>query len=89
MPTDFGRRRILDGKYHPVEVYYRDYRPVSGLQIPFVLETRVLPVANPEKGPRNAFLQAEKITIDKVEVNPKFNVSLFSKPAIETASNCP
>src|SRR5256885_11503101 len=28
-----GRPRRLDGVYHPVEVYYRDYRPVSGLQI--------------------------------------------------------
>jgi len=37
-----GQPRRLDGIYHPVEVYYRDYRPVSGLQVPYVLETKVL-----------------------------------------------
>ncbi len=25
-----GTPRRLDGKYHPVEIYYRDYRTVSG-----------------------------------------------------------
>src|SRR5215469_15414245 len=39
-----GQPRRLDGIYHPVEVYYRDYRSVNGLEIPFVLETRVLTV---------------------------------------------
>ena len=39
-----GQPRRLDGTDHPVEVYYRDYRAVDGLRIPFVLETRVLPV---------------------------------------------
>jgi len=38
-----GQPRRLDGTEHPVEVYYRDYRTVDGLQIPFVLKTRVLP----------------------------------------------
>ena len=37
--------RRMDGTDHPTEEYFRDYRPVEGLQIPFVLETRVLPVA--------------------------------------------
>jgi hypothetical protein len=37
-----GQPRHLDGTDHPVEVYYRDYRSVDGLQIPFLLETRVL-----------------------------------------------
>jgi hypothetical protein len=35
-----GNPRRLDGKLHPVEVYYRDYRTVSEIQIPFVIETR-------------------------------------------------
>src|SRR6266550_1118993 len=47
-----GQPRRLDGIYHPVEVYYRDYRPVSGLQIPYVLETKVLPVAQTKPGLR-------------------------------------
>src|SRR5436309_1784048 len=29
-----GQPRRLDGTYHPVEIYYRDYRPVNGIQIP-------------------------------------------------------
>jgi hypothetical protein len=75
-----GQPRILDGRYHPVEVYYRDYRPVSGLQIPYVLETRVLPVAQTKMGLKDPAVPPEKITIDKVVVNPKFDESLFSKP---------
>jgi outer membrane lipoprotein-sorting protein len=77
-----GQPRRLDGTYHPVEVYYRDYRAVNGLQIPFVLETRVLPVAKTALGFRDTPVPPEKITIDKVEVNPKLNDSLFSKPQV-------
>lgn len=76
-----GHPRRLDGTYHPVEVYYRDYHAVSGLQIPFVLETRVLPVARTALG-RDTPVPPEKITIDKVEVNQKLDDSLFSKPQV-------
>jgi outer membrane lipoprotein-sorting protein len=82
-----GQPRRLDGIEHSVEVYYRDYRQVSGLQVPFVLETRVLPVAKTASGIKEAPVQAEKIIIDNVAVNPKLDASLFTKPAIETASN--
>jgi hypothetical protein len=75
-----GQPRRLDGIYHPVEVYYRNYRPVSGLQIPYVLETRVLPVAQTKLGVRSPAVPPEKIMIDKVVVNPPFDESLFSKP---------
>ena len=82
-----GASRRLDGVEHPVEVYYRDYRAVDGLQIPFLLETRVLPVATPSKGARPAAnFPPEKIVIEKVEVNPKLDAALFSKPVIETAT---
>ena len=78
-----GQPRRFDGIYHPVEVYYRDYRPENGLQIPHVLETRVLPVAQPKAGAKQGSpVQAEKIMIDKVVVNPKLEESLFSKPDI-------
>jgi hypothetical protein len=40
----------LEGTYHPVEVDFRDYRAVNGLQIPFVLKTKVLPVAKTALG---------------------------------------
>jgi hypothetical protein len=82
-----GAPRRLDGVEHPVEIYYSDYRPVSGLQVPFVLETRVLPLPNGAKGVRQVTVPAEKIVIEKVTVNPKFDASLFSKPQTETAAN--
>jgi hypothetical protein len=64
-----GPPRRLDGKYHAVETYYRDYRPVDGLMIPYLLETSVEGV----KG-------SEKITIERVALNPKLEDSRFAKP---------
>jgi hypothetical protein len=88
-----GVPRRLDGQDHPVEIYYRDYRAVSGLQIPFVLETRVLPVAKQAKGFPGAVnagqIPVEKIVIEKVEVNPKLDASVFSKPSIGGAASSP
>jgi hypothetical protein len=75
-----GQPRRLDGEYRPVEVYYRDYRPVNGLQIPYVLETRVLPLTQKSLRLRNTSVPPEKIVIEKVAVNPKLDESLFSKP---------
>ena len=81
-----GQPRRLDGTDHPVEVYYRDYRTVDGLQIPFVLETRVLPVAKNALGVRDTPVPPEKIIIEKVAVNPKLDESLFSKLELPTAA---
>jgi outer membrane lipoprotein-sorting protein len=84
-----GAPRRLDGLEHPVEIYFSDYRTVEGLQIPFLLETKVLPLAAQVKtgrpAPAAASYPVEKIAIEKVQVNPKLDASLFSKPAIETA----
>ena len=82
-----GQPRRLDGTDHPVEVYFRDYRPVDGLQIPYVLETRVLPVAHTALGFRDTPVPPEKTFIEKVMVNPKLDESLFAKPEIGVASN--
>lgn len=76
-----GTPRRLDGTNHTVEVYYRDYRNVNGLQIPFVLETRVLPVAKNALGMRDTPVPPEKALIEKVVINPKFDAGRFSKPA--------
>jgi hypothetical protein len=73
-----GQPRTLDGTEHRVEVYYRDYRTVDGLRIPFVLETRVLPVGRNALGLRDTPVPPEKIIIDKVVVNPKLDEKLFS-----------
>jgi hypothetical protein len=78
-----GQPRRLDGTYHPVEVYYRDYRSVSGLRIPFVLETKVLPVAKTATGFKDPPVPVEKLIIEKVTVNPKLDDSQFSKPKID------
>ena len=81
-----GQPRRLDGIYHPVEVYYRDYRNVNGLEIPFVLETRVVPVTKTAVGLRDTPVPPERTLIEKVVINPKFDAGLFSKPAIPTKS---
>ena len=84
-----GQPRTLDGAEHRVEVYYRDYRTVDGLRIPFVLETRVLPVGKNALGLRDTPVPPEKIIIDKVVVNPKFDEKLFSNvddPTLRKAS---
>jgi hypothetical protein len=81
-----GVPRRLDGVEHRVEVYYRDYQQVNGLQIPFVLETHVLGTNSSGAASKTNPVQVEKIVIEKVQVNPKLDASLFSKPVIETAS---
>ena len=70
-----------------MEIYFRDYRDVNGLQVPFILETKVLPVAKTALGMKDPPVPAEKIMIEKVEVNPKLEETLFAKPTIEVASN--
>jgi hypothetical protein len=81
-----GQPRRLDGTEHPVEVYYRDYRTVDGLQIPFVLETRVLPVGKNSLGIRDTPVPPERIVIEKVVVNPKVEEKLFSKMEVPAVS---
>ena len=63
-----GTPRRLDGKYHPVEVYYRDYRAVGGLTMPYLMETKVQGVK-----------QTEKIQVEKLSVNPPLEDSRFAK----------
>jgi outer membrane lipoprotein-sorting protein len=64
-----GVPRRMDGKIRPVEIYYRDYKAVNGLMVPYVLETKV-------QGAR----QSHKMTIESVVVNPKLDDALFTKP---------
>lgn len=67
----------LDGRPRPVEIYFRDFRAVSGLEIPFVVETKVL---NPTvQGRGGAPVASEQMTLEKVEVNPALNDALFTK----------
>jgi hypothetical protein len=75
-----GQPRRLDGTMHPVETYFRDFRLVDGVQIPYVLETKVLPVTKNALGLRDVPVPPEKIVVEKVVVNPKFDEALFSRP---------
>lgn len=64
-----GVPRRMDGKMHGVFVYQRDFRPVQGLKIPFVLETVV-----------EGYPQSHKIVVEKVAVNPALPAATFAKP---------
>ena len=63
-----GSPRRLDGKMHTVEVYYRDFKPVNGLMMPYLMETVTQGVK-----------QTEKIEMEKIAVNPKLDDSRFAK----------
>jgi outer membrane lipoprotein-sorting protein len=83
-----GTPRRLDGKYHPVEIYYKDFRAVNGLTFPHILETKVLPIAGPTRGPVSATPSSvEKIMIENVSVNPKLEDALFTKPQAQGGVN--
>src|SRR5437763_9060873 len=64
-----GTPRRLDGKYHPVATYLRDYRSVNGLMMPYLEET----VAEGVK-------DREKIVIEEIVSNPKLDESRFAMP---------
>lgn len=66
-----GDPRRLDGRLHRVEVFYRDFRPVKGLQLPHTMETVVENVAG-----------SRQMTIRTVAVNPPLGDDLFAKPAL-------
>jgi len=64
-----GTPRRMDGRMRPVEIYYRDYRTVNGLTIPYVLETTVQGVK-----------KSHKMAIESVVVNPRLDDALFMPP---------
>jgi len=53
-------------------LYCRDYKPVNGLLVPYVLETKVQGVK-----------QSHKMTIESLVMNPKLDDSLFAVPKIQ------
>jgi len=64
-----GAPRRMDGRPRPVHIYLRDYRTVSGLMVPYTIETEV-----------QGFKPSHKMVIESVKVNPKLEDSLFAKP---------
>jgi outer membrane lipoprotein-sorting protein len=69
-----GEPRKLDGRPHDVAIYYRDFRTVNGLKVPYGLETVVAGVS-----------QRHKMAIRTVTVNPPLNDALFAKPSVAVA----
>lgn len=66
-----GAPRRMDGRMRTVSVYQRDFRPVQGLMIPFVLETAV-----------DGYRETHKMIIEKAALNPKLDDALFAKPRV-------
>jgi hypothetical protein len=64
-----GNPRRLDGKYHPVATFLRDYRAVNGLMMPYLMETVVEGVKD-----------TEKIKVEEIVSNPKLDASQFAMP---------
>lgn len=72
-----GTTRIEDRDV-PVENFLRDYRDVNGLQFPFEIDS---------DSPGSP--QTRKITIDKIELDPKMDESRFSKPPAAKSAPTP
>lgn len=64
-----GPQRRFDGKLRPVFTYFHDYRTVDGVKVPYVLETNVEGVNS-----------SQKISIERVVINPDLQDTLFTKP---------
>ena len=67
-----GTPRRMDNKMRPVSIYLRDYKLVSGLKVPYIIETAV-------EGNKDT----HKMFIDIVAVNAKLDDALFAKPNVK------
>ena len=70
-----GEPRRMDGRMRKVAIFYRDFKPVAGLQFPHTLETVVEKVNG-----------AHKMTIQTIKVNPPLDDTLFAKPQLGSVS---
>lgn len=68
----------FNGKMRKTETYYRDYRRVGGIEVPYVMETRV-----------DTDTKGHALTIDKMTLNDKMDDSVFAKPASLTDAELP
>jgi outer membrane lipoprotein-sorting protein len=67
-----------NGEEFEAESYFRDYKNVEGLMIPFEIDTEI---------PGNPVHQ--KITFDKIELNPAIDDARFEKPAAVAPPTAP
>jgi hypothetical protein len=74
-------RSFLDVKFErsapgsataPVTLFYRDYKLVDGLQVPTTIETGATPT-----------MRADRLTIERIAVNPDLDDALFANPAAQ------
>jgi outer membrane lipoprotein-sorting protein len=62
-------KRKAEGQELPVESYFTDYRDVGGLKFAFAIDSGTSPTDI-----------NQKIRIDKIDLNPRFNDAEFAKP---------
>ncbi len=71
--------RNAAGQLATTSVFYRDYRNVAGLQVPFTIETR--------SGAAGAGGASDKMVIDRIVLNPPLTDLAFARPALFGRSN--
>lgn len=71
-------KRKYDDKEIPVDSYFRDYREVDGLKFAFEIVSG-----------SSASEISQKITIEKIELNPELNDAEFTKPATPATTEAP
>ena len=64
-------KRIIENQEIPVETFFSDYRDVNGLKFAFEIDS---------DSPGSA--QQQKITIDKIEIDPQIDEARFAKPVL-------
>ena len=63
-------KRKYEGQELPIESYFSDYRDIGGLKFAFAIDSGSSPTEI-----------AEKIRIEKIDLNPQINDAEFTKPA--------
>jgi hypothetical protein len=66
-----GTPRRVDGRLHAVESWFRDFRPVEGMMVPYVVETAV-----------EGIKQRHRMVFTEVKVNPPLQAAMFSRQAL-------
>ena len=70
------KERNTSGQSGTVSVYYRNYRTIEGLQIPFTIESG-----------DDTTKARDKMVIDKLSLNPPLEDRMFAKPSIPGQRN--
>jgi outer membrane lipoprotein-sorting protein len=71
-------QRKYEGKELPVQSFFSDYRDVDGLKFAFGIDSG-----------SSATEIAQKIRIEKIELNPELNDAEFAKPSMPPQPNAP